>query len=489
MTQKELINLLEEKVGVLKTKVYHEKGNNVIKDITYNSKECSIDSAFFVKGANFKEEYIKDAVNNGAFLVISEKEYETYSAGLILVKDIRRAMVVVAEVFFDKAYENLTMVGITGTKGKTTTATYIHNIFNEFVGERTGLLSTIETYTKTRSEESHLSTPEAIELQRYINEAAKNNLKYLTMEVSSQSYKTKRILDMKFDIGAFLNISEDHISPNEHPNFSDYLNSKLEFIKNCKEVVINRATDYFDAVKDAAQNAKKIIVYGNEKSKNNVDVYYTNIRKGNGYIYFDVVNNESISTYRTQMVGDFNVENATCAIIIAKELNIEDKYIKSGIEKTTVAGRMNIYRKDGKTIIVDYAHNKISFERFFEAIKKENEWKNIYALFGAPGNKAYIRRKHLPEVASKYCKKIFLTADDPAFENVTDICNEMASFITCDKEIIEDRKTAIQKVYNNMKEGDVLCLLAKGEDKYQQVKGKFEEYEGDTAIAEYLTSS
>lgn len=487
MTQKELIDLLEKEVGVLKTSVYHNKKEEKITDITYNSKDCTSGAAFFVKGVNFKPEYVIDAINNGASLVIAEKEYDTDSAGLVVVKDIRRAMVVVAEVFFDKAYEKIKMIGLTGTKGKTTTATYIHNILNEYMKKRTALLSTVETYTGSRCEESHLSTPEAIELQRYIKEAVDNDLGYVTMEVSSQACKTDRILNMQYDFGIFLNISEDHISPAEHPNFTDYLKCKLEFIKKCKTVVINKESDRFEAILEAAKDARRIITYGSERCKDCVDYYFCNLRRESGFLVFDVIQNAAKETYRTRMFGDFNVENATAAIITAKEMGIPIEFIKSGIELTTVSGRMNLFEKDGKTIIVDYAHNKLSFDKLFEAIKKDYPESEITSVFGAPGGKAYGRRKDMAEVASKYCAKIYLTADDPQFESVKDICNEMITFITCDYEVIEDREKAIEKAFSEMEENGVLCLLAKGEDKYQQVRGRLEEYISDVGMAKKLT--
>ena len=487
MTQKEFIEMLENTVGIIKSSIYQDKEDTIIQDITYNSKACTKDSVFFVKGVNFKEEYVLDAVNNGACLVVAEKEYDTKQAGIVIVKDIRKAMAVASEEFFGNAYKQIKMIGLTGTKGKTTTATYIHNILNNYCGKRTALLSTVETYTGTRCEESHLSTPEAIELQRYIKEAVTNDLKYLTMEVSSQAYKTNRILNMQFDIGVFLNISEDHISPAEHPNFSDYLNSKLRLVENCKTLVINKETDYYKIIEGAAKNSNKVITYGSEKVKDDADYYYTNLRKEQEYLMFDLVHNSETHTYRTRIFGDFNVQNATAAIIVAKELGISVENIQKGIEETSVSGRMNVFEKKNKTIIVDYAHNKLSFQKFFEAVKKDYPTREIVAVFGAPGGKAYIRRKDMPEVASKYCNKIYLTTDDPQFESVKDICNEISQFITCDYEVIEDREQAIQKAFNEMKDGGVLCLLAKGEDKYQQVRGKLEDYISDVGIAKKLT--
>lgn len=486
MTQKELTKLLEKKTKVVKTAVYEQYNNIEISDVTYNSKACTKNCAFFVKGANFKEEYLSDAILNGAIVVISEKEYNI-DAGLIIVDDIRQAMVAVAEEFFGHAYKEITMVGLTGTKGKTTTATYIHNILNAQAKKRTGLLSTVETYTGKRLEESHLSTPEAIELQRYIKEACTEDLEYMTMEVSSQATKVKRILDMQFDIGVFLNISEDHISPAEHPNFNDYLNCKLDFLKKCKTIIINYETDYLEAVVEAAKTANKVITYGKEQNKDKVDYYYTNVRREANLLKFDVVGNDSVTSYATKMLGEFNVENAVAAILVAKELNVSVDNVQKGILETTVSGRMNVFHGKNKTVIVDYAHNKLSFEKFFEAVKKDYPNSDIIALFGAPGGKAYGRRKDMSEVANKYATKIYLTADDPQFERVLDICNELATFVTCNYEIIEDREQAITKAYNEMKEGSVLCLLAKGEDKYQQVRGRIEDYKSDVTIANNLT--
>ncbi len=487
MTVKELIGLLENNGGVTKTVVYENMKDIEVKDITYNSKAATENSVFFVKGANFKVEYIEDAIARGAILVVAEKEYDIQNAGLVVVPNIRHAMVVCAEEFFGKAYSKIKMVGLTGTKGKTTTATYIHNILNLEKGERTALLSTIETYTGKRCEESHLSTPEAIELQRYIAESVESDLEYLVMEVSSQATKTERILNTEYDIGMFLNISEDHISPAEHPNFNDYLNSKLEFLKKCKTVIVNYETDYLEAVLDAAKDAEKLVTFGPGELKDRVDVYYTNVHKENEYLVFDIVDNGDKATFKTRMMGDFNVQNATAAILTARELKVKEDNILKGIEMTTVSGRMNVFNGNNKTVIVDYAHNKLSFEKFFEAVKKDYPNSEIVALFGAPGGKAYGRRQAMSEVASRYADKIYLTADDPQFEVVRDICNELATYITVPYEIIEDRKQAIEYAFNNMKANGVLCLLAKGEDRYQQVKGKLEEYESDVDIAKEIT--
>jgi UDP-N-acetylmuramyl tripeptide synthase len=221
--------------------------------------------------------------------------------------------------------------------------------------------------------------------------------------------------------------------------------------------------------------------------KDKVDCYYTNVRREDDLLKFDVIYKDEKVEYATKMLGEFNVENAVAAILAANELGIAVDNVKKGILETTVSGRMNVFCGKNKTIIVDYAHNKLSFEKFFDAVKKVYPEADIIALFGAPGGKAYGRRKDMAETASRYAIKIYLTADDPQFESVNDICNELATFVTCDYEIIEDREKAITKAFEQMKEGAVLCLLAKGEDKYQQVRGKFEDYISDIGLAKKLT--
>lgn len=491
MTQKEMIDLLESNSLVVKHQVYQKENDREIRDITYNSKECKEGSAFFVKGKNFKVDYIKDAISNGAFIIISEQEYKDIDCGYIIVNDIRRAMAVVALEFFGRAYKAFNLIGLTGTKGKTTTTYFIKNILDAYLKKQSAVISTVGTYTGIREMESHLTTPEAIELQRYFSEIKQSGISFCTMEVTSQAYKTDRVYDMHFNTGVFLNISEDHISDAEHPNFNDYLNCKLEFVKNTDHMIINYETDYYEAVLDAAKNAKKIITYGTDKSKDKADYYIDNIEKLPQGFKFDVHKTEYgkevyFHTFEIGMQGRFNIENALAAIIVAKLYDVDDNSIEIGLKKTTVEGRMNVFSKNGITVIVDYAHNKLSFTKFFESVSLDYPGSRIITVAGGPGGKAYARRKDLGTIAGKYSSYMYLTAEDPQFENVVDICKEIQSYVTCDYEIIEDRKEAVEKAINNAKPGDVIALLAKGEETYQKVKGVFVPFESDLAIAKRM---
>jgi len=484
MKKSELLKILKDNKLLLDVKISSEDRN--IEDITYNSKACIKNSAFFVKGVNFKEEYIQDAINNGAVLIIAEKRYDLKDVDIAIVNNIRLAMAVIANEFFENAFNKINLIGLTGTKGKTTTTYFIKNILDEYLGMESGLISTVETYTGKRREESHLTTPEAIELQRYLSEMVESQIKFATMEVASQAYKVDRVVGMNFATGIFLNISEDHISDAEHPNFNDYFNCKLQFIKNCKTVVINRETDFFDVVKENALNAERIITYGTDKYREQVDYYVDSIEKLDKGFKFVVHHDGKSKEYKISMQGRFNVENALAAIVVAKSYNIPEECIERGLIMTEVQGRMNVYEKDGITVVVDYAHNKLSFTKFFEALKLDYPGRRIITVAGGPGGKAYARRKDLGEIAGKASSYMYLTEEDPQFEETENICRDIAEYVECPYEIIVDRKEAIETAIKNAKQGDVVALLAKGEEDYIKRKGVFVPYESDVKIVKRL---
>ena len=190
------------------------------------------------------------------------------------------------------------------------------------------------------------------------------------------------------------------------------------------------------------------------------------------------------------MQGRFNVENALAAIVVSKELGISDEDIAYGIENTEVKGRMNIFEKDGVTVIVDYAHNKLSFTALYNSLKLDYPGRKIISVGGGPGGKAYARRKDFGEIVGSNSDYIYLTAEDPQFEEVKDICEDIASYIEKGKyEIVEDRKEAVEKALTNAEEGDVVVLLAKGEETYQKVRGVFTPYESDLSLAKEWANS
>ena len=465
-----------------------------IEYMSYNSTDIKNNTMFICKGASFKKEYLYDAISNGTIIYVSEIKYDV-EIPYILVNNIKLALSLLASMYYDMPSNKLNIIAITGTKGKSTTSYFVKYILDEYsksVNEpENGIISSIYTYDGKDMYKSKLTTPESFDLQRNLYNAYSHNIKNVVMEASSQALKYGRVEDVKFDIAAFLNISEDHISPIEHNDFNDYFSSKLKIFEKAKNVCINLDMDFIDRVLKQANSLRCNINTFSIKDKN-ANVYASNIHKEGLYTVFDVSCNinEKISNFKVTLTipGLFNVENALAAICITKILNIPDKYIIEGLKKAKSEGRMEIYSsKDEKILsIVDYAHNRVSFEKIFETIKEEYPNRKIIAIFGCPGNKAPIRRKDLGEVAALNSDYIYLTEDDPAYETVLGICNEISETVKLynnNYEIIEDRTEAIKKAVEkiiNSKEKYILLLLGKGNECTQKVGSGYAQYVGDS---------
>ena len=453
--------------------------------LSYNSQDITDDTFFICKGAAFKEQYLVDALGKGARAYMAQSKYEAVDAPFIQVTDIRKAMSLTSILFYGHAYESMKVVGLTGTKGKTTTTYFMKNILDRACGKRTAVLSTVEVYTGEEDHDAHLTTPESPDLQRYFAQTRNSQIPYLTMEVSSQAYKMDRVYGMEFDVGMFLNIGEDHIGPLEHTDFEDYLSCKLQLMKHCKTAVINRNTEHFDRVYEAAKShAQNIILFGTDDS---CDYWVSDIKKEEvGFTFLIHGKDGSCKQYAITMAGRFNVENALAAYCAAKALGIEEQFIEEGLVANSVRGRMNLFEKNGLTVIVDYAHNYLSFSKLYESLKADYPGRRIVVVVGCPGGKAYIRRRDIGTLSGKYADMIYLTEEDPQFENVTEICKDIASYIEpfhTPYEIIEDRTAAVEKSILQAQPGDVIILAAKGEEVYQKVRGEYVDYESDLAIA------
>ena len=201
-----------------------------IEYISYNSTDVRTGTLFVCKGAHFLEKYLKDACELGACVYVSEKKYDI-DMPYIIVTDVRKAISYIADMYYDSVWKNIFLTGITGTKGKSSTTYFLKSILDEYLRDMkkpvSAVISGIDNYDGVISEESHLTTPEAFELQKHFDNAVSSGIDYLTMEVSSQALKYGRTECITYDIGMFLNIGQDHISGIEHPDFDDYFNSKL----------------------------------------------------------------------------------------------------------------------------------------------------------------------------------------------------------------------------------------------------------------------
>lgn len=457
-----------------------------IENITYNSKETKELTLFACKGAAFKEEYLTQAVGNNIACYLSEVEYQTAKpVNALIVNDIRKAMAVVANEFYDKAYQKLELIGITGTKGKSTTAYYVKYILDEYlssIGEKpTGILSSIDTYDGIIFEESTLTTPESFVLHKHFHNAVESGLKYFVMEVSSQALKYDRVTGVEFDVTAFLNISEDHISPVEHSNFNDYFNSKLKLFAMSKNTVINLDADCSEEIQAHSKNCPNVIglTFDNHPQAKLIG---TNLRKQNNLTCFEVTSIEFNlnQDFTLTMSGLFNSENALTAIGITSLLNIPLNFIKDGLHKARSKGRMELFANNDNTVvaIVDYAHNKLSFEKLYQSTIEEYKGWEIVTVFGCPGGKAYNRREELGLLSGKYSTKVYLTNEDCGYDDIEEINQEIKKYILqankdCTCFSIHDRGEAIKTAIENAKPNTIILITGKGAETRQKIKSEY----------------
>jgi len=471
--------------------------------LSYSSADVTPDTFFICKGAAFKEEYLRNAIAKGAGVYLAQSLYEGVDCPHILVSDIRKAMSLVSIAFYQKAYRNFRVVGLTGTKGKTTTTYFMKNILDAFcrrnpqlcAAQKSAVLSTVEVDTGIEHHEAHLTTPESPDLQRYFAQTRDSGLPFLTMEVSSQAYKLSRVYGMDFDIGMFLNIGEDHIGPLEHTDFEDYFSCKLQLMEHCRTAIVNREMDHAQRVLEHARaHAQRVLTFGKLETADLDDDdcwILRDIQKEEQGFTFTTSHGLAQDSWRIRMAGRFNVENALAAILAAKALGVDDQSIREGLLQNEVQGRMNLFEKDGVTVLVDYAHNFLSFQKLYESLKADYPGQRIVVVVGCPGGKAQLRRRDIGTLSGQNADYLYLTAEDPQFEDVRSICEEIASFVKpygTPYEIIEDRAQAVEKAITTAQKGDVIVLAAKGEEVYQKVRGEYVYYESDLAIAKRLLS-
>lgn len=487
MTVKNFIDLFKQNSIV---KEINCDENLKVDHISYNSRDIKPNTVFVCKGAHFKEQFLIDALQKGAVCYVADKKYNV-EAPYVLVSDIRLALGIMANEFYGYAHKNLSLVGITGTKGKTTTAYFLKYIFDEHLkakGKQSGLLSSIEVYDGVINEESTLTTPEPFELHKHFKNAIDCGIDLFTMEVSSQALKYGRVQGVEFDIGCYLNIGIDHISAVEHPDFEDYFNSKMKLFAQSKTAIINLDSDKSEDVLEAVKVTPEVITFST--LNNSADIYGYNIHKSDSSTIFTVRTKSFTEEFTLSVPGLFNVSNALCAIAVCEKLGIDKETIKTGLLKARSSGRMELYESEDKKIavIVDYAHNKLSFENLFDSAKREYPDRQVVIVFGCPGNKAIIRRQGMAEVSGLNADMIYVTEDDPAEEKLEDICKVIANYIegvgAKDKyKIILDRGEAIKTAIESANEKAVILLAGKGAETHQKRGLASEPYESDAFFA------
>lgn len=446
-----------------------------IKDIKDNSQKVEQGDLFIalVGTTADSHKFIPNAIQNGAKVIVIERDVKIEEdVTVIKVKSSRTALAHMAAAYFDYPATKLTTIGITGTCGKTSTSYIIKSMLEEF-GDKVGLIGTICAMIGEKKIETHNTTPNSYEVQKLFFEMVEAGCKYAVMEVSSQGLKMDRVVGITFDYGVFTNLSIDHIGPNEHESFEEYLYCKSLLFRQCKIGIINSDSDKWKRV--TKEHTCQIIKYALDDEE--ADLKASNIQfvmEDNFLgVQFDVTGKIS-ETFKLDIPGRFSAYNALCAIAVSYELGIDTKSMKRALEKVKVLGRMELVSTNNKyKLIIDYAHNRDEMDNLMDTIS-EYRPKRLVCIFGGGGNRAKSRRYDMGEVAGKWADLSILTEDNPRFEEIESINNDI--IIGLNKYngryiIIKDRKEAIKYAMENAEEGDIILLIGKGHEQYQEIKG------------------
>lgn len=460
-----------------------------VSDICYDSRKVKDGSLFvaLIGASSDGHDYIEMAINNGASVIVVEKDVEVDSdVTVIKVSNTRRILSRLAINYYGNPSSELVMIGITGTKGKTTTASMIKNILEED-GKSVGLIGTLGVIFNDKYYGTVNTTPESLDIQKYLREMALDGVKYAIMEVSSQALKVGRVDGMKFDYGVFTNLTQDHIGEDEHPNMEDYIYSKSMLFNMCEVGVFNiDDSHYNDMVERCTCN---INTFGHNNDANLVIDNVVLLRNKN-FLGIEVSTSGNINDkFLINTPGEFSAYNGVCAILVTHLMGCSIDSIKKALAKVAVKGRMEIVPvSDSYSVIIDYAHNGISIKSVLETMRAYNP-KRIVSLFGCGGNRSKDRRYDMGEISGNLADFTIVTEDNSRFEDVEDIMKDIEVGLskTNGKYIkIADRTEAIRYALDNAMDGDIILLLGKGHETYQDREGIRVHYDEREVIAELI---
>lgn len=445
-----------------------------ITTLVYDSRKVEKGSVFVCISGTVRDahDFIPDVVEKGAAAVIVEKDV-TVPDGVTVVKvaDSRLALACMSAAYFDYPSKKLKTIGITGTKGKTTT-TYMVKSILESAGIKTGLIGTIETIIGDEHIPSANTTPESYVVQDYFHRMVEAGMDAVVMEVSSQALMLHRVSGFVFDIGVFTNLEPDHIGENEHKDFADYMHCKSLLFRQCKLGIFNGDSEHLQGILEG--HTCEVQTFGYQK-ENDLRAEHVELKKDHGALGVRYhVSGLMDFDVEVNVPGSFSVYNSLTAIAICNHFGVSVDKIKEALLHVSVKGRIEIVPVTRRyTLMIDYAHNAMSLESLLTTLK-EYEPGRLVCLFGCGGNRAKSRRYEMGEVSSKLADLTVVTSDNPRNEDPMAIIEDIlvgvhkanGKYVT-----IPDRKEAIAYCMKNAQDGDIIVLAGKGHEDYQEIKG------------------
>ena len=445
-----------------------------VRGIKNDSRRVQPGDLFFcISGAvSDGHKYAQDVAAKGASVIVCEKDVQVpETVTVVRVESSRYAMGKISSAFYGKPSEQMTVIGLTGTKGKTTT-TYMIREMLERAGIKTGLVGTIEILDGANKIPAENTTPESMVLHKYMKDMVDNGCKAVVMEVSSQGLMLDRVAGVDFDYGIFTNLSKDHIGPNEHASFEEYRDWKAKLFTLCKTGIFNVDDKNAGYMMEHADCEK--ITYGMREHAdycaNDVKLYCENGVLGIQYALSGSLSGQMV----VDLPGEFSVHNSLAAIAVADLMHVPVADIQTILKQIKVRGRVEMIPiSDAFTLMIDYAHNAMALESLLTALRAYNP-KRLVTLFGCGGNRSKDRRFEMGEVSGNMADFTIITSDNPRDEEPAAIMEDIVTGMkktTGSYVAIEDRKEAIRYAILHAQPGDVIVLAGKGHEDYQEIHG------------------
>ena len=445
-----------------------------VRGIKNDSRRVQPGDLFFcISGAvSDGHKYAQDVAAKGASVIVCEKDVQVpETVTVVRVESSRYAMGKISSAFYGKPSEQMTVIGLTGTKGKTTT-TYMIREMLERAGIKTGLVGTIEILDGANKIPAENTTPESMVLHKYMKDMVDNGCKAVVMEVSSQGLMLDRVAGVDFDYGIFTNLSKDHIGPNEHASFEEYRDWKAKLFTLCKTGIFNVDDKNAAYMMEHADCEK--ITYGMREHAdycaNDVKLYCENGVLGIQYALSGSLSGQMV----VDLPGEFSVHNSLAAIAVADLMHVPVADIQTILKQIKVRGRVEMIPiSDAFTLMIDYAHNAMALESLLTALRAYNP-KRLVTLFGCGGNRSKDRRFEMGEVSGNMADFTIITSDNPRDEEPAAIMEDIVTGMkktTGSYVAIEDRKEAIRYAILHAQPGDVIVLAGKGHEDYQEIHG------------------
>ena len=445
-----------------------------VSEVVYDSRKVTAGCVFVcIRGTKMdSHDFIPDVIAAGArVLVVEQKAAVPEDITVITVPCSRTALAYLAAARFGRPARQMTMIGITGTKGKTTTAHMIKAML-ETAGKKTGMIGTVGVVIGDRTYKTVNTTPESYDLHRYFAEMTAADCECCVMEVSSQALKMHRVAGIDFDFGLFTNISPDHIGPDEHVDFAEYLDCKKQLFRHCGQALINMDDEHAAEITDDIPCP--FDGYGiNAKARYQAGaVHYVSEPDFVGIEFTYSAGTDEL--IRVSLPGKFNVYNALSALAVGSSMGLPIEQMRHALLQLRVDGRMEIVHTSARCcVIVDYAHNAVSMESLLETLRDYNT-KRLVCVFGCGGNRSKDRRYSMGEIAGRMADFSIITADNSRFEKVSDIIADIRGSVEAAGGTyieIPDRREAIAYSIRNAREGDMIAIIGKGHEDYQEIEG------------------